>query len=118
MGLCDGIHAPTLTQYRLHVTQAWNFINRQDFSSFKISTSYFGGKLFKRVSVFGSLLLHPGLFSCWSVCCTGCHGSLPVVLILVKTGDIISRTAGCSGRLCLDHYVGSWKTDTEKTEKQ
>lgn len=102
----------TLMQYRLHVTQAWNCINRQDFSPFKCQHLILGGN-FKCVNIFESLLLHPGFFSCWSVSCTGCHGSLPVVLICVKTGDITSRTAGCSGRLRLDHYVGSWKTHTQ-----
>lgn len=67
-------------------------------------------KLFKSVRVFQSLLLHPGFFSSWSLSCTGSHGSLPIVLIRVETGHVTSRGAGYSGRLRLDHYVGSWRT--------
>lgn len=58
-----------------------------------------------------SLLLHPCFFSCWSVSCTGYHCSLPAVRVLVKTGHIISRVAGCDSGLSLNHNVGSWKAN-------
>lgn len=73
---------------------------------------------FSNMHVFESSLLHPGFFSCWSLSSIGSHGSLPVVLLRVETGHIISRSAGYSGRLGLDHYVGSWKTHTQTKNRE
>lgn len=62
-------------------------------------------------------LLHPGFFTGRPVSCVGCHASLPVVLIRVKTGCVARRAARRGGGLRLDHYVGSWGWHTRWWEK-
>lgn len=54
-----------------------------------------------------SLLVDPGLLSCWPLGCTGAHASLPVVLVGVEPGDVAPGNADRGGGFGLDHDVGS-----------